>query len=255
MQTPSIEIVRALSAAPELRAAEDDDGIGLLNGRFSVFNVWYEVHSMWEGEFLERIARGSFKQTITEDRDAMKVLFDHGYDMQIGNKVLGPIRTLTEDSKGAYYEVPLFDTSYNRDLLPGLQAGVYGASFRFRVLEEKWNDEPGTSDHNPKGIPERTITRTKVMEFGPVTFPASQSASAGVRSMTDEFYDRLRQRDATTYAGVLRAAGIPDPTGQPAARSAGDGEQNTPGNDGVPTADTQALRARHRALQMRGILR
>lgn len=257
MTVLDLDIVRALSATPELRAAaKPDDGLGLLNGHFSVFNTWYEVNSLWEGNFLERVAPGAFAQTITEDRSGMKVLFDHGHDPQVGNKVLGPIRTLQEDSEGPYYEVPLLDTSYNRDLLPGLAAGVYGASFRFRVREESWNDEPGASDHNPKGIPERTILNTRTMEFGPVTFPASPEASAGVRSLTDQFYDRLRQRDTSAYQAAVRAAGITDPAAAVGARSPGDGD-HTPGNEGVatPAAPDDKARARHRTLQLKGIIR
>jgi phage head maturation protease len=73
--------------------------------------------------------------------------------------------------------VPLLDTSYNRDLLPGLKDGVYGASFRFQVMKEELKQDPGVSDHNPKGLPERTITEARVMEFGPVTFPAYAGAT------------------------------------------------------------------------------
>jgi phage head maturation protease len=53
---------------------------------------------------------------------------------------LGVPSRLEEDAHGAAYEVPLFDTSYNRDLLPALQAGAYGASFRFKVPEggDRW---------------------------------------------------------------------------------------------------------------------
>jgi hypothetical protein len=105
--------------------------------------------------------------------------------------------------------VPLFDTSYNRDLLPGLKAGVYGASMRMRVTGDEWDDHPARSDANPDGIPERTITAMKVLEFGPVTFPANPGASAGVRSATDEFYHRLRQADAPAFEDAMRAAGLP----------------------------------------------
>ena len=59
---------------------------------------------------------------------------------------------LRGDDIGVYYQVPLLDTSYNRDLLPGLAAGGYGSSFMFRVIQDAWNDEPGVSDHNPKGM-------------------------------------------------------------------------------------------------------
>jgi hypothetical protein len=234
---PDVDVVRALSVAPELRAASKDDSLGTLAGHFSTFDTWYEVHSLWEGDFLERVAPGAFTQTISEDRDAMRVLFDHGHDVSVGNKVLGPIEDLREDDTGPYYEVPLFDTAYNRDLLPGLKAGVYGASFRMRVLADSWDDEPETSDRNPKGIPERTITRTKTMEFGPVTFPANPEATAGVRSATDEFYERLRQRDTGAFEAACRAAGRQptDFTGRPDARSAGGGEQEDagPGNGAV----------------------
>lgn len=164
--------------------APDDGRLGTLTGSFAVFNEWTEINSMWEGNFLERINPSAFKKTVAENRDGMRVLFQHGKDPQVGDKPLGPIESL---SSSAEYEVPLLDTSYNRDLLPGLKAGVYGASFRFQVMKEELKSEPGTSDHNPKGLPERTITEARVMEFGPVTFPAYAGASAGVRSLTDEF--------------------------------------------------------------------
>jgi HK97 family phage prohead protease len=206
-QALAVDVVRALSTAPELRKATDDS-LGLLSGHFSAFNNWYHVSSMWEGDFLERTAPGFTSQTIAEDRNDMRVLFNHGFDTMAGDKVLGMIQDLREDPIGPYYEVPLFDTSYNRDLLPGLKAGAYGASFRMRVQEDSWNDEPDPSDYNPKALAERTITRAKVMEFGPVTFPANPEASASVRSTTDEFYDRLRQRNQSAYDSAVRAAGI-----------------------------------------------
>jgi HK97 family phage prohead protease len=249
-----VDVVRNLSATPELRAAGDgDESLGTMTGFFSVFNTWYEVHSAWEGRFLERTAPGAFAETIASDLADMRVLFDHGFDT-IGNKVLGPIGLLEEQKSGPYYEVPLFDTSYNRDLLPGLRAGVYGASFRMRVTGEEWDDEPKPSRYNPKGIPERTITRATVMEFGPVTFPANPKASAQVRSTTDTYYERLRQRDQTAFQAAVRSAardlpdemvrslldgGIPpeqatDFTGQPGARSSGGGEHEggAPGTGG-----------------------
>lgn len=270
-QAIDVDVVRALSAAPELRATKDADSIGLLSGHFSAFNNWYRVSSIWEGEFLERTAPGFTAQTIAEDRAGMRVLFNHGFDGQAGDKVLGPIQDLREDDTGVYYEVPLFDTSYNRDLLPGLKAGVYGASFRMQVLADSWDDEPEQSDYNPKGLPERTITRAKVAEFGPVTFPANPEASAGVRSATDEFYDGLRQRNRSAYDGAVRAVGR-DPmskqvvinapnyvgtasaltgslttfTGVPSARSTGNGDRKDekPGH-GTTSARSEADALRH----------
>lgn len=174
--------------------------------RFSTFGDWYEVDSLFEGHFLESIDRNAFDQTIAENRDNMKVLYDHGQDPQIGNKVLGQIESLTVDDQGPLAHVPLFDTSYNRDLQPGLEAGAYGSSFRFAVNEDVWQRSPKASDYNPDALPERNITRASVMEFGPVTFPANPNATAGMRSTTDTYYKR--SRDPEGYEALMRSAQV-----------------------------------------------
>jgi phage head maturation protease len=241
-----VDVVRAMGRSPVLRMEDKGAGLGTLEIRFSAFNVWYTVDSVREGKFLERTIPGTFADTIVEDRSAQRVLFDHGFDPQIGNKVLGPIDDLREEADSPVALVPLFDTSYNRDLQPGLLAGVYGSSFRMRVPKggDSWNDRPGKSDYNPDGLPERTISKVRALEFGPVTFPANPSATAGVRSMTDHFYDQLRQRDATAYESVARAAGwLTDLTGAPDARSAGRGDRkdDQPGNGGTSTTPYRPL--------------
>jgi phage head maturation protease len=201
---PDIDVVRS-GGGMELHPG--GGALGTLTGRFSEFSRWYPVSSVLEGDFMERVNPGSTADTIRDGRGAMRVLFDHGQDRQIGNKVLGPIDVLEERADGPYYEVPLFDTSYNRDLLPGLKAGVYGASMRMRVTADQWNDTPVRSAANPDGIPERTITSMQVLEFGPVTFPANPGASAGIRSGTDEFYFRLREINAPAFEEAVRASG------------------------------------------------
>lgn len=258
-QALAVDVVRAITEVPEIRAAEKpDDGIGLLSGHFSKFNNWYRISSMWEGDFLERTAPGFTTQTIAEDRSGMRVLFNHGFDGQISDKVLGPIREVREDGEGVYYEVPLFDTTYNRDLLPGLKAGVYGASFRMQVLADSWDDEPKRSKDNPDGLPERTITRARVMEFGPVTFPANPEASAGVRSATDEFYEQLRQRDERAFDTACRAAGITTPqisTGRlDTGRVGGSGSKDERPGNGTASNLSEAER-RHQHLLLMGVIK
>jgi HK97 family phage major capsid protein len=121
---------------------------------------------------------------MKNQRDNIRVLFQHGRDPQVGDKPLGPIADLREDADGAYYEVPLLDTTYNRDLIPGLQANLYGASFKFSVVQDDFDPKPKRSTHNPDALPERTIREARLFEFGPVTFPAYPGATAGVRSIT-----------------------------------------------------------------------
>jgi HK97 family phage prohead protease len=261
MQTPAIDVVRAVPVVAELRATDTVDGepVGMptLEVRFSAFNKWYEVDSYWEGTFIERTVPGSFKQTIRDDLSAMKCLYDHGFDPQIGNKVLGAIESLSEEADSPLGVVPLFDTSYNRDLLPGLEKGVYGSSFRMRVTKETWDDEPKPSDYNPKGLPERTIQQVRLFEFGPVTFPANPDSTASLRSLTDNYYEQLRQRDASAYDAAVRAAGrIPtDLTGRPGARSAGGGDSDLTSRKGVgPALPTNDPSTRARVLRALGVI-
>jgi HK97 family phage prohead protease len=248
-----LDVVRAVAPeATEVRAADDGGGLPVLVSRFSPFGTWYEIDSYFEGRFLERTTKGSFRKTIRENRANIKVLYDHGMDYQIGNKVLGPIDDLREEADTAIGEVPLFDTSYNRDLLPGLEAGVYGSSFRFRVIRDEWNDEPGRSDHNPDGIPERTIKEVRLFEFGPVTFPANPDATAGVRSLTDSYYERVRSRDPQRVEDLLcRARALRTP-------EAGAALLGTPADGAATTTDapadaTRGLSPDHRAALLRGL--
>lgn len=252
---PDIDVIRSLRAVPAVGDQNRDDGLGVLTIPFSPFNTWYEVNSKWEGRFLERTTPGTFADTIANDRGIMRSLFDHGHDPQIGNKVLGPIVDLREQTDSPVGEVLLLDTGYNRDLLPGLRAGVYGSSFRMHVLDDTWDDKPATSAHNPDGIPERTITKVRALEFGPVTFPANPAATATVRSGTDYFYDQLRQRDTSAYEAAARAAGLlPDLTGRPDARSAGGGDSGVRPGSGQASTPSHRQRLDDGALRTRGIL-
>jgi hypothetical protein len=75
-----------------------------------------------------------------------------------------------------------------RELLPALEAGLYGASFRFLPLRQEVTESPKASSHNPQALPEVTVTEASVSEFGPVTFRAYATATAGLRccALTDE---------------------------------------------------------------------
>jgi HK97 family phage major capsid protein len=186
MPPPKENLIRAVMPGVEL-VRSDDGGMPTLTGEFAVWDQWTHINSVFEGEFMERFTATSMNKTLRENRDRMRVLFQHGMDPQVGDKPLGPISELKATRTGAHYAVPMLDTAYNRDLIPGLEAGLYGASFRFRVEKEEFVQKPKRSKHNPNGLPERTVTEASVKEFGPVTFPAYAGATAGLRSLTDEF--------------------------------------------------------------------
>jgi HK97 family phage prohead protease len=247
---PDLDIVRTTLVPCGLRSTDttvaEREGLGLMDVRFSPFNTWYRIDSYWEGSFLERTVPGAFKRTIGAHNDATKVdahsvktLFNHGQDLFIGQKLLGDIEELAEDSDSPRSTVWLWDTSYNRDLLPGLRSGAYGSSFMFRVIKEEWNEEPDKSDHNPDGLPERTIKEARVFEAGPVTWPASPTATAGMRcvSATDTYYEHLARQDPQRVDHLRSKL--------TALRSNGPAVTGTPNDPGLATATPTDSAARH----------
>ena len=178
------------SAGVEFRDDAETGG-RLMVGVPIVFDEWTEI-SGWEGHFLERIHPGALGKTLAERSDRVKVLFNHGFDPQIGDKPLGKPSVMEPRADGLYVEVPLARTSYNDDLIELMRSGALdGMSFRFSVTKEQVDDDPVRSDHNPGGLPERTITELRLFEFGPVTFPAYEATTVGVRARPA--YEALRR--------------------------------------------------------------
>jgi HK97 family phage prohead protease len=181
-------VASAAARAAVLAIARDaadakTEGPGTIFGYANVSDVWTEIDSIFEGNFLERFAEGAWKKTIRERRDRVRVQFNHGMDWQIDQKLLGKLSELKEDAEGLWQETPLDDTSYNRDLAPSIESGALdGQSVRFRVLVDEWVMEPPRSDYNPDGIPERTIREAALYELGPVTWPAYEATTVGIRS-------------------------------------------------------------------------
>jgi HK97 family phage major capsid protein len=183
---PTENLFRAIS--PELASSKVHAGTNgdppTLSGHFAVFDQWARIDSAREGLFMERIAPGAFGESFA--RETPKIMFQHGRDPQIGEKVIAAPATVMEDARGAHYTAPLLD-GVPEMLVDGLRKGAYGASFRFSVETDDLVRHPAVSAHNPEGLPERTITRANVPEAGPVTWGAYAGATAVVRSVTDEF--------------------------------------------------------------------
>ena len=199
---PRDDLVRALPPR-ELELRDDTGAEPVMSGYFARFNEWTEIDSVFEGNFMERLAPSAFTKTIAENGPQMRVLLEHGQDPQLGNKPLGVPSVLEVRSKGPYYEVPLFKGVPDL-VVSGLRAGTYGASFRFSVQREQFNRDAKPSEYNPKGLPERTLQEVAVREFGPVTFPAYAGATAAVRSMTDEFVLGRYIHDRKLLGDLLR---------------------------------------------------
>lgn len=224
-----------------VRAAADEDGEGpaTLYGHFARFDEWTEIDSFFEGNFMERVARGAFKKTFKEQRDQMRVLLQHGKDPMLGLKPIAEPQVLREEDEGAYYEARLFD-GLPEIVMEGLRAGQYGASFRFSALREEWIDEPGASDHNPKGLPERTLKELRVPEFGPVAWGAYEKATASVRSLTDEFVFEWLAREPERARELIGATDL--------SRAAFEAVDNAPSKSDAAQSRTSAPERRDQSL-------
>lgn len=194
MDAPRDSLIRANF---DMRANVEDGRT--MTGYPIVFDTWTTINS-WEGNFKERIAPTALTKTLRENRDQVKVLFNHGMDPSIGNKPLGKPSRMKPDTTGLLTETPLSDTSYNADLIALMRDGaIDGMSFQFSVVKEEWV-KPKT------GLRERTITELRLYEFGPVTFPAYQATTVGIRSH-DTFAAWLGLDD-TRRAEIARLMGI-----------------------------------------------
>ncbi len=171
-------------AEPFTLTRSKDGGMPTLHGLGATYDSWTEIRSHHEGHFMERFAPGSFTKAIRDSREAIRCLFHHGQDPNIGVKPLGTITELSEHARGVEYTVDLFDADYVRSLVPGLEAGVYGSSFRFAIVKK---DDERKRVRNEKGLLERTIREATMRELGPTPFPAYAGTTAGLRSITDDF--------------------------------------------------------------------
>jgi hypothetical protein len=182
---PRADLYRAIAPSAEnFELREESDGGRTLVVNFARFNEWTEIDSWFEGRFMERVLPGAFVDSFAERMP--KITFNHGRDPELGDKLLGHPVTARETDVGGVAEAPMF-AGVPSLVVDGLRAGAYGASFRFGIDEETIVQRPELSDHNPEGLPERSIVKASVFETGPVTFPAYVGATAGVRSLTDEF--------------------------------------------------------------------
>jgi Caudovirus prohead serine protease len=164
-----------------------------LYGHFARWGEWTEIDSAYEALHGKRRPRGVRALDARAARPDQGSLSARPGQFR-GDKPLGPIRELREDRQGAYYEVPLLNASYVADIAAGVEEGLYGASFRFRVMREEFVENPARSDRNPGRLPERTLREVELYEFGPVTFPAYDGATAGLRG-------QVRDSNATPKRG------------------------------------------------------
>lgn len=229
MDAPTKDLTRSVPF--ELERSAGGDGL-TLNGYAAMFDTPTRIDS-WEGKFDEQLSRGAFRKTI---RERMPVLqFDHGHDSRTGSVPIGAITDLREDKTGLKVSARLHDNDLVKPIRDAIESGaITGMSFRFQVVKDEW-DESGD-------VPMRTIKEVRLMELGPVVFPAYASTSVGVRS-AHELCAVCRQSLATH-----EEAGASATSDEPTATTAEPLPESTPGLSAGERA------AFFRSIELEGVL-
>jgi uncharacterized protein len=157
----------------ELRAKTGDDGKPRLEGYAALFNE----RSQDLGGFVEQIAPGAFADTIKDDD--VRGLFNHDENFVLGRTVAKTL-TLREDERGLFMEIVPPDTQLVRDLVlePIRRGDISQMSFAFRVRP---NGDQWAEDDDGAII--RTLTRVKLYDVSPVTYPAYLRTEVALRSL------------------------------------------------------------------------
>jgi len=171
------KIERRFVPAEGIECRKDADGThivgyGAVYYRADDAGTQYEL---WPGVF-ERIMPGAFDRAIKEDD--VRGTFNHDPSQILGRTP----RTMriVSDKRGTRYDITVPDTQLGRDLPVLLERGdINGSSFGFNVPPggDKW--------HMENGAEVRELHSLKVYDMGPVTCPAYQSTSAGIRTDGD----------------------------------------------------------------------
>lgn len=165
---------RATGKPVELRR---ENGSTVIAGYAAVFyregidGTEYNVY----GDVRERILPGAFDSVFARNDD-VRSMFNHDTNLLLGRTP----RTLTlrVDDIGLHYETALPQNSVGRDVGEWIERGdVDGSSFWFGMLPSDW-EETADEDGN-----ELLLIRniSKLMEVGPVVFPAYEATTVGTR--------------------------------------------------------------------------
>lgn len=149
----------------DIQAIREEGGVPTIKGYATVWDVIVEL---WPGQF-EVWRRGAFKRAIKNGAD-VRCLFNHDV-----NHVLARIKTKTlellEDAKGLFYRATLDpnDSGAMADFQKIKTRLVDQSSFAFEVEKngEKFTDVEGGRL--------REVTRSKIFDVSPVTYPAFET--------------------------------------------------------------------------------
>lgn len=182
---------RTVTAELELRA-DPGKTMPTVVGYAAVFNSL----SQNLGGFVEQVAPGAFRKTITEQD--VRALFNHDPNFVLGRNRSETLR-MGEDTYGLHYEVDLPNTQAGRDVAEMIERrDVSGSSFGFRTIEDEW----GTTEQD---FPLRTLRSVQLFDVSPVTYPAYLGTESALRSLASRLEISAEHVLEAAATGELRA--------------------------------------------------
>lgn len=143
-------------------------------------------YAMWD-DYFERIMPGAFDSALKDDD--VRCLYNHDPNQVLGRSLSNTLQ-LSVDDTGLFYTCDCPDTVVGRDVATLLNRNdVSGSSFSFEVIEAEYREEEG-------GIWYREVTKVKLYDVGPVTFPAYAGTSSEVAQRSLQRHKKERRCNA-----------------------------------------------------------
>jgi HK97 family phage prohead protease len=191
----SKKIERRTFTVRDIETRQAEDGTMRLSGYAAVFN-----DNSVPLPFVERIAPGAFRKTLTETPD-VRLLINHE-GLPLARTKNGTL-TLSEDERGLYMDAVIADTQEGRDLYTLVQRGdLDQMSFAFRVIRQKWNE----------ARTERLLTELSLADgdVSVVTYPAYPTTSVEARQKIAEAMAALKEGRALDGESLMVVQAILD---------------------------------------------
>lgn len=182
-ERPSVLTAQRSHAIADLELRASEDGSVTFDGIASVVDTPYTVRDMF-GEFQETMVKGSFKKTLAEKADVRLLVNHDGLPLARTKS-----KTLTLSANPDLRSVAKLDAANPRvqEVRSAMDRGdLDQMSIGFRVVRQEWNGD----------YTERFIREVELFDVSVVTYPASPTTSASLRSI--EALMALDLTDATT---------------------------------------------------------
>ena len=192
--------LRTHTVAAEVRATKD--GGVTFDGIASVVNTPYQVRDQW-GDYAETIAPGAFTKTLKEKSD-VRLLVNHE-GVPLARTKSGTLKLSAAPDLRALAELDPANPTVQEIRSAMSRGDLDQMSIGFRVHRQEWNGD----------YTERTIREVELFDVSVVTYPASPTTTANIRSIAEllelfpegDDYDEVEVRRAIAHLERL----IPTP--------------------------------------------